>query len=121
MGTNEKFRKGELVMLVSGDRYKPNVIDGYRPVTHAEISEWKTYALSSPMDDAGESRLPPRYTIDALPAGTLALVIIARVAPILGYTRFPKMTEIFVPSMNNTYFVKRSCLSKCPEQQAVSK
>lgn len=77
------FYKGQLVTLSEGGDLRH--IYGWRRVTQAEYLAWRASPASQGMDDAGESRLPPRDTHITLVPGRPYEVVRGRVAASQGY------------------------------------
>lgn len=115
------LRKGELVKLNQApnkfiwNSYLDTSAPCYRDVTSTELDSWEASRLLRPLDDGGEPRIPPQYSVDELPVGTFFIVSKARACPSWASWAFrgsPKMAQVVCVSSGITYYVRRAHLTK---------
>jgi hypothetical protein len=84
----KKIRKGVQVRIATECSDWTNVTDqiwGSRPVTPEEVEAWRNSPRSRGLNDAGETRLPPRSTSFRLSPLNSFTVLRARCRPQLGW------------------------------------
>lgn len=74
------FKKGTIVKIQSSPDWKGDLVGAYlyRPKTAEERAEWSRSPASEGMTDAGETKLPPRYTSRRSTPEELVVVVKAR-------------------------------------------
>jgi hypothetical protein len=105
--TTPKLKKGLLVEVVHG-------VEGVRTVTSAELDHWRAERkrLGDWFDDAGESRLPPRYNTDSFSVGRKFTVLRAIVSTKdLWYGRsHQKYALVLCTQTGHEYYVNKAYL-----------
>ena len=87
------------------------IVESRRPVTPEETAAWYDSDASKGMNDAGESRLPPRSKYVPLQRGHIYQVLRARCRVQLGYGNpVPGMAKILCTHTGEETYIKRELL-----------
>ena len=99
------FYKGQLVVLAPT---RPGVnIWGWRRVNAAEYQAWRDSPESRGMDDAGESKLPPKDTHVSCVPGQVYEVVRGRVSAAYGYGKRTGCMELQCYVTGERFYVER--------------
>jgi len=107
------FYKGQLVVLTSAlhsTRYW-----GWRRVNQAEYQAWRDSDESKGMDDAGESKLPPRDTHITLVPGRPYEVVRGRVSASYSYGKRTGCMELQCFATGERFYVERELFKSLQE------
>ncbi len=80
---DKQISKGDLVRVAKKEQFRPN--HGWRNITSQEVEAWYADPSNHGMDDAGESRLPPRWCEHPTKETSCYVVLAARKAPVKSY------------------------------------
>jgi hypothetical protein len=106
------LKKGQLVVWdhssygSSPSRFKV-LCYGWRPIRSDELAEWYKSDASKGMDDAGETKLPPREVRIEVRQDRVYEVIRARCTSSRDYDTIPKCAELLCFATGERFFIER--------------
>lgn len=110
------FKKGEQVKPAAkfDPHFGPNFL-GARAITSKELQEWRDSPHSKGMDEAGETKLPPRQVAVQCPNDHFYLVVKTRAVNRLGWTPRGNHMIVFNTVTGEEFYTHRNLWRKIDE------
>ena len=86
------------------------IVQAVRPLTEKELDEWHNSNASKGFNSAGETKLPPTFSLVEVSVNDVLIVERARCRKSFGYTESGGWTKVFNSKTGQSFFIKRNLL-----------